>query len=379
MKIAIVHEMCVKIWGAEKVVQSFLKQYPDADLYALMHDTDKMGDFFWGRKINTPAVTQRIYKLFKNQRLCLPFMPRAIESLDFSDYDVVIASSSWFAHGAITKPETKFIVYSHAPARYLWDFTNEYKKQIGFNEGIKSYFLNKLFLRLRIWDFMAGQRADTTLANSGNTQNRITKYHRKTSVVLYPPIETSRFQKALKENELSNRSILDYKTKDYYIVISALTGFKRIDLAIAGFNEMPDKNLIIIWAWDLSIELKSQVNWGNIELVWPQYGDDLVFLVQNSMWLIFPGEEDFWMVPVEVLSAWRPVFALAKGWLLETVQPWVTWEFFSDTEGSDFVEKFKLFDKNNIENKYTSDNCVKSAEKFSEENFLKTLKDIVWD
>jgi hypothetical protein len=120
-------------------------------------------------------------------------MARSVESLDFSGYDVVIASSSGFAHGAITKPETKFIVYYHSPTRYLWDWTNEYKKDIGATKGIKGFLLNSLFLKIRQWDYIASKRSDMSLANSENVKKRIEKYYRKDAFVIYPPIETTRF------------------------------------------------------------------------------------------------------------------------------------------------------------------------------------------
>ena len=153
MKIAILHEMLIKFGWAEKVIEDFLKIYPEADLFTLIYDEKKMWKFFPKQKIHPQVFTlftQKIYNLFKKQRLCLTHMSKAVESLDFSWYDVVLCSSSWFAHGAITKPSTKFIVYYHSPARYLWDWTNEYKKDIWFNSWIKWYFLNSLFLKLRI-------------------------------------------------------------------------------------------------------------------------------------------------------------------------------------------------------------------------------------
>ena len=127
MKIAILHEMLVKFGGAENVVESFLKIFPDADLFTLVYDEKKMWWFFPKEKINTQVFSlpsQKRYNWTKKQRVCLPLMPRSIEQLDFSKYDIVLCSSSGFAHWAITKPETKFIVYYHSPARYLWDWTN---------------------------------------------------------------------------------------------------------------------------------------------------------------------------------------------------------------------------------------------------------------
>ena len=381
MKVAILHEMLVKFGWAEKVVQTFQKMYPDADLYTLIYDEKSMWEFFPPDKVTTTKITQRVFKILKNQRFCLPFMSRAVESLDFSEYDLVICSSSAFAHWAITKPECKFVVYCHAPARYMWDWTNEYKAELWIWKNIKWnilwFFLNRLFLQLRVWDYMASKRPDITLANSSNTQSRITKYHRKDSIVLYPPIETSRFQKEISTDIFTQQnSKYSIWKNNYYIIISALTEFKRLDIAIKWFNNL-DQKLVIIWAWDYKAELQKLVESENIIFTWPQYWDDLVSLVQNSLWLIFPWEEDFWMVPVEALAAGKPVFALSKWWLLETVTAWITWEFFDDVEGDDFATKFKSFHSNNLEQKYKAENCIKKAEEFSEESFEKKFKEII--
>ncbi len=373
MKIAILHEMLVKLGGAEKVVENWCKMYPDANIFTLIYDEEKVGKVFPKNKISNQVFklsSQRTYKLLKKQRFCLPFMAKSVEQLDFSEYDVVLCSSSWFAHGAITKPETKFIVYCHSPARYMWDWTNEYKKDIWASSGFKWYILNKLFLKLRIWDFIASKRADITLANSSNTKKRISKYYRKDSEVLYPPVETERF-KPLPNPPLPGEG-------NYYVIISALTEFKKIEVAVEWFNKMPDKNLVIIWSWNYKNKLVQLVrNWKEINFVWPKYWNELVQLVQNSNWLIFPGEEDFWIVPIEVMAAWKPVFAYKWWWLLETVIEWVTWEFFDKKNWCDFVEKFKIFDENNLKNKYESNSCKKQAENFSEAKFEKRIKELV--
>jgi glycosyltransferase involved in cell wall biosynthesis len=139
---------------------------------------------------------------------------------------------------------------------------------------------------------------------------------------------------------------------------------------------MPNQKLVIIGDWDYKKELQKLAK-KNIVFVWKQYWDDLVALVQNSLGLIFPWEEDFWMVPVEVMSAWLPVFALAKWWLLETVIAWETWEFFNFSNWIDFINNFEIFHQNNLNWKYKSENCKKQAENFSKNNFIKELKNIV--
>lgn len=371
MKIAILHEMFIKLGWAEKVVENWCKIYPDADIFTLIYDEKKVWKIFPKNKINNQVFklkSQKVYNLIKKQRFCLPFMDQSIEQLDFSKYDVVLCSSSWFAHWAITKPETKFIVYYHSPARYMWDWTNEYKKDIWANKWIKSYILNKFLLKLRQWDYIASKRVDINIANSKNTQSRITKYYRKKSEILYPPIEIKRFSKIIKNK--------NNKYSNYYIIISALTEFKKIEIAINWFNKLKDKNLLIIWEWNNKQELQ-KISANNIIFTWAVYWDQLVQLVQNSNWLIFPGEEDFWIVPIEIMSAWKPVFAYKWWWLLETVKEWITWDFFDDKNWEDFIEKFKIFNKNNVDWKYSPENCKKQAENFSETKFIKRIREIV--
>ncbi len=406
MKIAILHEMLIKLGWAEKVVEKLMSIFPDAPIFTLIYDEKKVWKVFPIEKVKVAQITQRMYKLTKNQRFCLPFMPRAVESLDFSEYDVVLCSSSWFAHGAITKPETKFIVYYHSPARYLWDWTNEYKNDIGWNRWIKWFLLNRLFLKLRIWDTIASNRADINLANSKNSSLRVKKYYRKDSEILYPPIETKRFQKVIESSWvikstiplfvkvargvfLSNNETINNNNSNrlspsqewqfnYYIIISALTEFKKLEIAIEWFNKMPDKKLVIIWAWNYRETLENKVLWNNIIFTWARYSDELVEIVQWSLGLIFPWEEDFWIVPIEAMASGKPIFAYRAWWLLETVIENKTWNFFDDKNWYDFVPKFKEFDKN-VQSWFFDIDFIKNhAEKFDESLFEKRIKEIVY-
>lgn len=373
MKVAILHEMMIKIWWAEKVVENLLSLYKDADVFTLIYDEEKVWKIFPKSKINKQVFdlkSQKIYKITKKQRFCLPFMAESVEKLDFSGYDLVICSSSWFAHWAITKPETKFVVYYHSPARYLWDWTNEYKNDLWLNNGWKKYIMkpliNKWFLDFRQWDYIASKRVDINIANSKNTANRIKKYYKKDSIILYPPIETGRF----------NKKVEKYSEENYYIIISALTEFKKIEVAINWFNKI-DEKLLIIWAWDHKDKLEKLVKNKNIKFLWAKYSDELVSIVQNSKWLIFPWEEDFWMVPIEVMSAWKPVFAYNWWWLKETVKAWITWDFFDKKDGEDFIEKFKIFNEKVNSWKYKKEDCIKTAKEFDKKVFEKKLSEII--
>lgn len=379
MKIAILHEMLIKLWGAEKVVENWMEIFPESEIFTLIYDEKKVGKSFPKEKISPQVFktkTQKIYNLFKKQRFCLPYMANSVENFDFSEYDIVLCSSSGFAHWAITKPETKFIVYYHSPARYMWDWTNEYKRDLGLNSWWKKFlmkpYINKTLYKLRQWDYISSARVDISIANSENTQNRIKKYYRKNSEIIYPPVETYRFAKDV---EWIYEKLFSWK--DYYIIISALTEFKKIELAINWFNQMAWKNLAIIWDWNYKENLKSIIKWKNIKLLWARYWDELVSIVQDSKWLIFPWEEDFWIVPIEAMAAWKPVFAYKWGWLLETNIAGVTWDFFEDKNWEDFVEKFEQFDKNNSKWVYTKEECIKQAKKFDKSIFEKQIIELI--
>ena len=173
MKIAILHEMLIKLGWAEKVVESIMNIFPEADIYTLIYDEKKVGKIFPSSQIHPSCAklaSQRIYNLTKKQRMCLPFMKSSVESLDFSGYDRVIVSSSWFAHGLKSWSNTKTIIYYHAPARYMWDWTHEYRKEIGMNTGVKWYLYGNYMKKLRVWDYYAAQNNDVLLANSITTQ-----------------------------------------------------------------------------------------------------------------------------------------------------------------------------------------------------------------
>ncbi len=374
MKIAIVHEMLIKLWWAEKVVENWTKLFPEAHIFTLMYDESKVWKLFPKNKIHPQVFaskTQKVYNFTKKQRLCLPFMAASIENFDFSTYDIVLISSSGFAHGAITKPEAKTIVYYHAPARYLWDWTNEFKKDNWVQKWIKWYFMNTLFLKLRQWDFIASQRHDISLSNSKTTQKRIQKYFRLSSEVLYPPIETARFAKKIETQ-------VETPFKNYYVVLSALTEFKKIDIAVHAFKNISQANLVIIWEWDERNRLEELCERApNIVFVWAKYADELVSLVQQSSGLIFPGEEDFWIVPIEMMAAGKPVFALKKWWLTETVIAGSTWDFFYKNDGSDFIENFIKFDLENIAWKYSEKNCRTQASKFDKSLFENRILGLV--
>jgi len=368
-KVAIVHEMLVKLWWAEKVVGEFMKLFPDADLFTLMYDEKKVAKDFPRWKIHPQVFTlpsQKRYSWTKRQRLSINVMARSVEQLDLSEYDLVLCSSSSFAHGCITKPETQFIVYYHSPSGYLWHQTNEYKKMIGWNSWIKSFFLNNFFLKTRIWDYTASARVDTPVIASKIASKRIKKYYNRNDFeIIYPPVETKRFITASQK----------FTQKDYYITISALTEWKNVDVIIKSFNKMPEQKLVIVWVWDQEKKLKNLATSKNIKFVWYKSWSELEKIVCESKWGIFSWVEDFWIAAVEVMAGWKPVFWINQWWITETSIAGKTWEFYSSE--NDFIEKFTVFHQNNINWVYTKEKCQSQAEIFSNESFGKNILKLI--
>jgi len=370
--------MLIKNGWAEKVVSEFMRLYPDSPLYTLIYDEKQCGKYFPKSKIHPSCFklrSHKIYTLTWKQRLCLPFMKQSVEQLDFSTFDYVIVSSSGFAHRLKTWANIKTLIYYHAPARYLWDWTHEFRKGISMDTWIRWFLYKKYIGSLRITDYESAQNNTVILANSATTQKRISKYFKLDSDIVYPPIETKRFSKNLRNFKWKKNY---FKPNSYYIILSALTEFKKIEIAIKNFINLPKNNLLIIGEWDYKWELETLCkNSKNIKFSWAQYDNDLVDLVQNSLGLIFPGEEDFGIVPIEVMAAWKPVFALWIWGLTESVIAWKTWDFFYDPNGWDFIKNFLVFHNKNISQKYPETSCKSQAQKYDSKIFREKIQSYI--
>ncbi len=352
-KVAIVHEMLVKLGGAERVLKVLTQMFPEAPVYTLFYDQKKCGNEFADTEVRTSFLQKYVNWKFPYQFL-IRKMPLAIESFDFSDYDLVISSSSAFAHGIVTNLETKHLCYCHSPMRYAWDYTNEYKKEKGGK--LKQFLISWLLHKVRMWDQIAANRVDQYIANSTNVQKRIQKYYRMNSQVIYPPVKLERF-KVKKERQ------------NYYLIVSALSGFKRIDLAIKAFNQLGEK-LIVIGDGQERKNLE-KIGDDNIEFKGRLPDDEVTKYMQNCKALIFPGEEDFGITPVEAMACGKPVLGYGKGGLLETVLSGKTGEFFDKLTVESFIKGFEKLNKNYL--KYDANEIRKQAEKFSEGRFREEI------
>lgn len=309
MKIALVHELLVKLGGAERVLKILSDQFPEALIFTLLHNAKKTDEWFGGKKIH-PSMLQTPYGFIPRHRLFLPWMPKAIEQFDFRHYDVVISGSSAFAHGIKTGPKTRHICYCHSPMRYAWDFTHEYTKH---HSPLMRLAIAKTLSKVRQWDFEASGRPNVLLANSKHVRQRIKKYWRRDSEVVYPPVDVMRF------TPTGNH-------EDYFLIVSALTPFKNIELAIRTFNKIRRKLVII--GDGAQREWLQSISEDNIEFLGRKEDHVVRDYLEHCRALIFPGEEDFGIVPVEAMAAGKPVLAYGKGGVLESVQAGISGEFF---------------------------------------------------
>ncbi len=360
MKIALVHELLTMRGGAERVLRILAAMFPDAPIFALLYDEKKLGDWFPRERVRTSTI----HPLFGsyNHHLYLRSFPRAVEAWDFSEFDLVISTSSAFAHGIITNGKPKHLSIINSPARYLWDRTHDVIREashgpLGF---LKKRYLQRIFHTLRIWDCEAADRPDTLLAASKTVQRRIELYWRRTSDVVTPPIDDFWLQERKPINEHMQRP-------DYFLIVSSLVRYKRIDLAIEACNKL-GKYLKVVGEGSDMQRLK-KLSGPTIEFYGWRQGDELADLYASAIGTIFPGDEDFGLVPLESMACGTPVIAYRSGGALETIVEGKTGEFFGDPTVEALQEVLVKFDST----KYSRDACREQARKFSQEKFKQEL------
>ncbi len=353
-KIAIVHDFIVEFGGAEKVLMDILEIYPQADLFTIIYDQKKLGPYFDKYRPKT-SYLQKFPKFLKGGYL-RPLMPTGIEDLDLSNHDLVISNCNSFAKGVLVNPETTHISYIHSPTRYLWDYYHDYLKEHNLS-GLKSLFSLPLFSWLRLWDKSASQRPDYYLANSKNVAGRIKKFYRREAEVVYPGVDTNQFYSDKKSN--------------YFLIVSRLSKYKNVEMAIKAFNELGER-LLVIGSGPERKRLEGMAK-KNIEFLGFKSDEMVRSYYSRARAFIFPQEEDFGLTPIEAMASGVPVIALKKGGALETIVDRKTGLFFKKENYLALKEKVKEFIE--IEDMFSKEDLVKQAKKFSQKEFRKNFRD----
>jgi glycosyltransferase involved in cell wall biosynthesis len=321
MKVAIIHYWLVHMRGGEKVLEALCNIFPQADIFTHVYAPEAVSETIRRHKVTTTFIAslpaaRRLYKRY------LPLMPLALEQLDLRGYDLIISSEAGPAKGIIPPPGSLHICYCHTPMRYIWNMYHDYRGRSGI---LTRALMPPLAQYIRIWDAVSSDRVDHFIANSNTVAARIKRYYRREAVVIPPPVDVDAF-------EIVNQSELG----DYYLMAGELVAYKRPELAVQAFNRM-NKKLVIIGGGDTLDEMR-RIAGPTVTVMGPQPFDVLRHHYARCRALIFPGEEDFGIVPVEAMASGRPVIAYGRGGATETVVPKLSGIFFQEQTVEAIIE-----------------------------------------
>jgi glycosyltransferase involved in cell wall biosynthesis len=352
-RVALIHDFLLDVRGAERTFSALAVMYPQADLFTAIYDPRGTEGRFEHRTVNT-SFLQRLRPTARSFRPLLPFYPYAMEALDLSGYDLVVSSSSAWAHGVIVDPDAVHVCYCHNPFRYAWNARDETLNQRGV---LQRAALRMVFQRWRQWDWIAAQRVDRYIANSETTRRRIRRYFGRESDVVYPPVETARFSPG--------------PVSDFYVVLSELMPHKRIHLAVEAFNTLR-LPLVVIGNGPDARRLRRLAG-PTISFAGRVSDTRAAELLSASRALVVTATEEFGIAAVEAQAAGRPVIALAEGGVRETVQEGLTGTFYDEATPEALVDAVARFDTLAIDPAA----CVANADRFDVSHFRHGIRSVV--
>ncbi|MDB5351971.1 MAG: glycosyl transferase group 1 family protein [Planctomycetota bacterium] len=361
MRVAVVHDWLCNYAGSERVLEQILAIYPEADLFTVV-DFLKAEDRAWlaGRPVRTSFI-QRLPFARRWFRLYLPLMPLAVEQLDLGGYDLVISSSHAVAKGVLTTGDQLHVSYVHTPMRYAWDMHHEYLSRPLVSRGIGSALARCVIHYIRFWDQATAHRVDAFVANSRFVARRIRKTYRREVEVIYPPVDTETFF------EHSARD-------DYYLCVSRLVPYKRIDLIVDAFTRTPQRRLVVIGDGPQLAELAERAG-PNVTLMGHQPRHVMRDAMQRARAFVFAAQEDFGIAVAEAQACGTPVLCYGKGGATESVIDGQTGVFFTEqTIGSllDAVERFEA-----VPDDFDPREIRRNAERFGNDRFREEFEAMI--
>jgi glycosyltransferase involved in cell wall biosynthesis len=351
LRVAIVHDFLYTYAGAERVLEQLIALFPQAELFSLFDFLPENMRGFIGRKTVRSTFIQKMPWARRNHRMYLPLMPLAIEQLDMTGYDIVVSSSYLVAKGVIARPDQLHICYCHTPARFAWDLQNQYLNQRGLVHGVKSMIARSILHYIRNWDVRSSNGVDVFVTNSDFVGRRINKVYRRSAATIYPPVNTDWF-------------VPNGEKETFYFTASRLVRYKRIDLIVKAFNQMPTRRLIVAGDGPEFDEIRSMAG-PNVRVLGYQTAERLRQYMQRARAFVFAAEEDFGIVPVEAQACGTPVIAFGRGGVLESVIPGHTGLFFNEQTVEAIVHAVDEFESR----QWDSQVIRKNAERFSIQQF----------
>lgn len=347
-RVAIVHYWLVAMRGGERVVERFLRLFPGADLFTHVYAPERMSATIRGAHVRTSFI-DRLPLASRFYQYYLPLMPTALEELDLRDYDLVISSESGPAKGVITRPDSLHVCYCHSPMRYLWDHYLGYKEQANL---LARLAMPMMYHRLRQWDVSSSALVDRYAANSRFIQQRIRKVWRREAEVIHPPVETGLFTPSLEQD-------------DYYLWVGQMVQYKRPDLALDAFNAngLP---LVMVGSGPMTKALRARAR-SNVTIVDRLDFNALRRAYARARAYVITAEEDFGITPVEAMASGRPVVALGRGGVLDSVIEDQTGVFFARQETAalvDAVDRLERFLPH-----FNPQDAIQQARRFAPEHF----------
>ncbi|MBI1862213.1 MAG: glycosyltransferase [Deltaproteobacteria bacterium] len=353
IKVAVIHDWLVKHRGGEKVLDAILELYPSADVFTLFSDPDSFQGRVGKHKI-TNSWLHRWPGIRKYYRALLPLMPLAAESLDLTGYPLVISTSHCVAKGVLTDPGARHFTFCHTPARYAWDRAPDY-----IRNPILRALAAPMLSRFREWDVISSQRVEAFSTNSHWVASRVRHYYRREAVVVPPFADLDLYRPIAGEKG------------DYYLVVSALVPYKKIELAIEAC-EIIKRKLFVVGTGPEERRLRRR---GGAHTTFLGYQSDqsLADLYAGARALLFPGVEDFGIVPIEAMACDTPVIAYGKGGVLDTVVDGKTGLFFREQSVNGMEKAIRAFEALQI----PPGACREQALNFSRSRFLESFRRFV--
>jgi glycosyltransferase involved in cell wall biosynthesis len=359
LKVAIVHEWLTTYAGSERVVEQMLEALPHADIFATVDFLpEKERSFLKGKAVRTTFI-QKLPLARTKYRSYLPITPLAIEQHDLSGYDLIISSNHAVAKGVLTGPDQLHLCMCYSPMRYAWDLQHQYLRESALDHGVKGLLARWMLHKIRIWDIRASNGVDGFIAISDFIARRIRKTYRRESEVIYPPVEIDKFE-------------LYEKKEDFYLTASRMVPYKRVDLIVKAFAEMPEKKLVVIGDGPDFAKIRESAP-KNVEMLGYRDFSTLKHYMQRARAFVFAAEEDFGIAPLEAQACGTPVIAFAKGGAVETIRglqhPRPTGVFFDRQDSASLQAAVHLFDQ--VGKDILPASCRENALRFAPERFRK--------